>query len=139
MSLLRPAVIKLKMACCVLCKLNYPNFFAGSRERLELELDREKRERDARERELRERELRDIEMCEKFAQERDIKPPGFERFPPGAAAGISDAHWEELQRRYRVGQPFPGLYPPTSVGASELLRTERDRLERLNELRQLGK
>ena len=48
----------------------------GSRERLELELDREKRERDARERDLRERELREMELREKMKQELEMKPPG---------------------------------------------------------------
>lgn len=51
-------------------------YIAGSRERLELELDREKRERDARERELRERELRDMELREKMKHELEMKPPG---------------------------------------------------------------
>ena len=48
----------------------------GSRERLELELDREKRERDARERDLRERELREMELREKMKHELEMKPPG---------------------------------------------------------------
>ena len=46
----------------------------NSRERLELELDREKRERDAREREMREHSLRDLEMREKL--EKSSMPPG---------------------------------------------------------------
>ena len=50
----------------------------GSRERLELELDREKRERDARERDMREKELRELELREKMKQElpAEMKPPG---------------------------------------------------------------
>ena len=46
----------------------------GSRERLELELERDKRERDAREREMRERELRDLELREKMKQDMELKP-----------------------------------------------------------------
>lgn len=46
----------------------------GSRERLEMELERDKRERDARERELRERELRDMELREKMKQDMELKP-----------------------------------------------------------------
>ena len=50
----------------------------GSRERLELELDREKRERDARERDMREKELRDMELREKMKHDLppEMKPPG---------------------------------------------------------------
>lgn len=44
--------------------------------RLELELERDKRERDARERELREQELRSLEMREKLKAEMEMKPPG---------------------------------------------------------------
>ena len=51
-------------------------FPPGSRERLEWELDREKRERDARERELRERSLRELERQEKMKRELEMKPPG---------------------------------------------------------------
>ena len=47
----------------------------NSRERLELELDREKRERDAREREMRENSLREIEMREKLDLKSSV-PPG---------------------------------------------------------------
>jgi hypothetical protein len=43
--------------------------------RLELELERDKRERDAREREIREREIREMEMREKL-KEIEMKPPG---------------------------------------------------------------
>ena len=48
----------------------------GSRERLEMELERDKRERDAREREMRERELREIELMDKRRQELEMLPPG---------------------------------------------------------------
>ena len=44
--------------------------------RLELELERDKRERDAREREMRERELREMEFREKMKAELEMKPPG---------------------------------------------------------------
>ena len=47
--------------------------------RLELELERDKRERDARERELREQELRSLEMREKLKAEMEMKPPGWYR------------------------------------------------------------
>ncbi|XP_074653813.1 uncharacterized protein LOC141907971 isoform X2 [Tubulanus polymorphus] len=113
----------------------------GSRERLELELERDKRERDARERELRERELREMELREKMKAELEMKPPGFDRIPPGGSAGSIDPHWLELQRRY--GPPgslppgahpsqghIPGVYPPSSL-ASDLMARERERLERL--------
>lgn len=46
----------------------------GSRERLEMELERDKRERDARERDMRERELRDLELREKMKQDLELKP-----------------------------------------------------------------
>ena len=46
----------------------------GSRERLEMELERDKRERDARERDMRERELREIEMREKMKADLELKP-----------------------------------------------------------------
>ncbi|KAL3861507.1 hypothetical protein ACJMK2_007536 [Sinanodonta woodiana] len=112
----------------------------NSRERLELELERDKRERDARERELREHELRTMEMREKLKQELEMKPPGLDRMlPPGA--NPLDPHWLELQRRYGYpgvplggasGNPahIPGVYPPTSL-ASDLMARERERLERL--------
>ncbi|KAK6177049.1 hypothetical protein SNE40_015234 [Patella caerulea] len=116
----------------------------GSRERLELELERDKRERDARERELRERELREIELREKMKAEMEMKPPGLDRLlPPGA--NPLDPHWLELQRRYgyppgmaMVGHPgasgsgghIPGVYPPTSL-ANDLMQREREKLERL--------
>nr|KAG5698964.1 hypothetical protein BaRGS_033477 [Batillaria attramentaria] len=80
----------------------------GSRERLELELERDKRERDARERELRERELREMEMREKMKAEMDLKPP----------AGAGGGH-------------VPGVYPPVSL-ANELVAREREKLERLD-------
>ncbi|KAK3581384.1 hypothetical protein CHS0354_016232 [Potamilus streckersoni] len=113
----------------------------NSRERLELELERDKRERDARERELREHELRTMEMREKLKQELEMKPPGLDRMlPPGA--NPLDPHWLELQRRYGYpgvplggasGNPahIPGVYPPTSL-ASDLMARERERLERLD-------
>ena len=41
------------------------SLFANSRERLEMELQQDKKERDTRERELRERRLRELEMREK--------------------------------------------------------------------------
>ncbi|XP_052284334.1 arginine-glutamic acid dipeptide repeats protein-like isoform X2 [Dreissena polymorpha] len=104
----------------------------NSRERLELELERDKRERDARERELREHELRSLEMREKLKAEMEMKPPGM--LPPGA--NPLDPHWLELQRRYmlpggRAGPAhLPGIYPPTSI-ATDLMAQERERLERL--------
>lgn len=122
----------------------------GSRERLELELERDKRERDARERELRERELREMEMREKMKAEMDLKPPGLERLlPPGT--NPLDPHWLELQRRFGYppgglvlphsapgsaatagagGGHVPGVYPPVSL-ASDLIAREREKLERL--------
>ena len=122
----------------------------GSRERLELELDREKRERDARERDIRERELRDLELREKMKQDLEMKqsaagppppPPGYDRLNPAAAAAAAqmDPHWAaELQRRYASQIPpqhLTGFYPPTSIAAaSELLNRDN----RINELRQLG-
>ena len=54
----------------------YHLYHPGSREHLEIELEREKRERDARERELRERELRELELREKIKNEIEMKPPG---------------------------------------------------------------
>ncbi|XP_071147248.1 arginine-glutamic acid dipeptide repeats protein-like isoform X9 [Mytilus edulis] len=122
--------------------LAYRMYPPGSRERLELELERDKRERDAREREIREREIREMEMREKL-KEIEMKPPGLERLlPPGA--NPMDPHWLEIQRRYGgyppsgqlmpPGQPgghhLPGVYPPTSL-ASDLMQRERERLERL--------
>ncbi|XP_064643016.1 arginine-glutamic acid dipeptide repeats protein-like [Lineus longissimus] len=114
----------------------------GSRERLELDLEREKRERDAREREIRERELREMELREKMKAELEMKPPGFDRLPP--TGNPIDSHWLELQRRYAMagqggplgpgghpgGQHIPGVYPPSSL-ASDLLARERERLERM--------
>ncbi|XP_045161386.2 arginine-glutamic acid dipeptide repeats protein-like isoform X2 [Mercenaria mercenaria] len=109
----------------------------NSRERLELELERDKRERDARERELREHELRSLEMREKLKAEMEMKPPGLERLlPPGA--NPLDPHWLEIQRRYGPhmlpggsgSSHLPGIYPPTSI-ASDLMARERERLERL--------
>ncbi|XP_071147250.1 arginine-glutamic acid dipeptide repeats protein-like isoform X11 [Mytilus edulis] len=123
--------------------LAYRMYPPGSRERLELELERDKRERDAREREIREREIREMEMREKL-KEIEMKPPGLERLlPPGA--NPMDPHWLEIQRRYGgyppsgqlmpPGQPgghhLPGVYPPTSL-ASDLMQRERERLERLD-------
>lgn len=112
----------------------------GSREHLELELEREKRERDARERDLRERELRDMEFREKMKHEIEMKPPlgpGFERLlPPGA--NPMDPYWAEIMKKYSVlpgsfvGMPhqhLPGVYPPVSL-ASDLVNRERERLER---------
>ena len=49
----------------------------GSRERLEMELERDKRERDARERDMRERELRELERREKMKQDMELKPGEF--------------------------------------------------------------
>ncbi|XP_045161387.2 arginine-glutamic acid dipeptide repeats protein-like isoform X3 [Mercenaria mercenaria] len=112
----------------------------NSRERLELELERDKRERDARERELREHELRSLEMREKLKAEMEMKPPGLERLlPPGA--NPLDPHWLEIQRRYGPhmlpggsgSSHLPGIYPPTSI-ASDLMARERERLERLDML-----
>ncbi|CAC5356968.1 RERE [Mytilus coruscus] len=122
--------------------LAYRMYPPGSRERLELELERDKRERDAREREIREREIREMEMREKL-KEIEMKPPGLERLlPPGA--NPMDPHWLEIQRRFGGyppsgqlmppgnpgGHHLPGVYPPTSL-ASDLMQRERERLERL--------
>ncbi len=60
--------------------------------RLELELERDKRERDARERDLRERELREMEMREKMKAEMEMKPPG----TPGSKLGRADVYHVEL-------------------------------------------
>ncbi|XP_041377632.1 arginine-glutamic acid dipeptide repeats protein-like [Gigantopelta aegis] len=118
----------------------------GSRERLELELEMDKRERDARERELRERELREMEIREKMKAEMEMKPPGLERLmPPGA--NPLDPQWLELQRRFggggipsgivpiqgsgHPGNPhIPGVYPPSSL-ASDLMAREREKQDRL--------
>lgn len=54
--------------------------------RLELELERDKRERDARERELRERELREMELREKMKADMDLKPPGMPASKPGTVS-----------------------------------------------------
>ncbi|CAG5128774.1 unnamed protein product, partial [Candidula unifasciata] len=122
----------------------------GSRERLEMELERDKRERDAREREMRERELRDLELREKMKQDMELKP-GLERLlPPGAASQLTDPSWLDLQRRMgfppgagghllphgapsvsAAGAHLPGVYPPVSL-ASDLLSRERDKLDRLD-------
>ncbi|KAK7486143.1 hypothetical protein BaRGS_00022609 [Batillaria attramentaria] len=132
----------------------------GSRERLELELERDKRERDARERELRERELREMEMREKMKAEMDLKPPGMPASKPGLERLLPpgtnplDPHWLELQRRFGYppaagglvlppgapggaataagagGGHVPGVYPPVSL-ANELVAREREKLERL--------
>ncbi|PVD36915.1 hypothetical protein C0Q70_03908 [Pomacea canaliculata] len=125
----------------------------GSRERLELELERDKRERDQRERELRERELREMEMREKLKAEMDLKPPGMPASKPGIerllplSATPLDPHWLELQRRFGyppvgalalppgahgsgVGPHIPGVYPPVSL-TSDLVAREREKLERL--------
>ncbi|XP_052832899.1 arginine-glutamic acid dipeptide repeats protein-like, partial [Octopus bimaculoides] len=121
----------------------------GSRERLELELERDKRERDARERELRERELREMEIREKFKADMEMKPPG----TPGSKirGNTLDAPWIDMRRyaypptaaaqSHLVQQSagnssssntphIPGVYPPTSL-ANDLLARERERLERL--------
>ncbi|KAL4221663.1 hypothetical protein ACF0H5_019920 [Mactra antiquata] len=112
----------------------------NSRERLELELERDKRERDARERELREHELRSLEMREKLKAEMEMKPPGLDRLiPPGA--NPLDPHWLDIQRRFGPhmlpggsgSAHLPGIYPPTSI-ASDLVARERERLERLDML-----
>ncbi|GAB1602297.1 arginine-glutamic acid dipeptide repeats protein-like isoform X1 [Argonauta hians] len=128
---------------------------AGSRERLELELERDKRERDARERELRERELREMEIREKFKADMEMKPPG----TPGSKirGNTLDAPWIDMRRyayppsaaaqSHLVQQAagnsssssssssntphIPGVYPPTSL-ANDLLARERERLERLD-------
>ncbi|XP_061189583.1 arginine-glutamic acid dipeptide repeats protein-like isoform X2 [Saccostrea echinata] len=119
----------------------------GSRERLELELERDKRERDAREREIREREIREMEMREKMKQDLEMKPPGLERLLPPHGPSPMDPQWLEFQRRYgsfppaALGHPggpsgshIPGVYPPNSI-ASDLMQRERERLERLDILR----
>ncbi|XP_067659372.1 arginine-glutamic acid dipeptide repeats protein-like isoform X3 [Haliotis asinina] len=94
----------------------------GSRERLELELERDKRERDARERDLRERELRDMELREKMKAEMEMKPPGtpmskigLDRLVPHGANPL-DPHWLELQRRY--GYPPGAPLVPAHTGSS---------------------
>ncbi|XP_052717384.1 arginine-glutamic acid dipeptide repeats protein-like isoform X2 [Crassostrea angulata] len=125
--------------------LNYriPMYPPGSRERLELELERDKRERDAREREIREREIRDMEMREKM----EMKAPGLERLLPPHGPNPMDPQWLEFQRRYGnlppgalghhggpSGSHIPGVYPPSSI-ASDLMQRERERLERLDILR----
>ncbi|XP_078335361.1 uncharacterized protein LOC111135789 isoform X2 [Crassostrea virginica] len=129
--------------------INYriPMYPPGSRERLELELERDKRERDAREREIREREIREMEMREKMKQDLEMKPPGLERLLPPHGPGPIDPQWLEFQRRYgslppgALGHPggpsgshIPGVYPPSSI-ASDLMQRERERLERLDILR----
>ena len=100
---------------------------------------RDKQERDEREREIRERQLRELEFREKMKQELEMKPPGFDRLlPPGA--NPLDPHWAaELQRRFgslppgsHPGSHIPGVSPPASL-ASDLMRQERERLERLGE------
>ncbi|XP_021346869.1 arginine-glutamic acid dipeptide repeats protein-like isoform X2 [Mizuhopecten yessoensis] len=118
----------------------------GSRERLELELERDKRERDAREREIREREIREMEMREKLKADLELSKPGLDRILPHGPG--MDSNWLELQRRFcqpgshvlqsaaNVGGPggghhIPGVYPPTSL-ASDLLQRERERMERLD-------
>lgn len=124
--------------------LNYRiPMYPGSRERLELELERDKRERDAREREIREREIRDMEMREKM----EMKAPGLERLLPPHGPNPMDPQWLEFQRRYGnlppgalghhggpSGSHIPGVYPPSSI-ASDLMQRERERLERLDILR----
>ena len=122
----------------------YPH---GSRERLEMELDREKRERDARERDLRERELRDMEIQEKLKRDfaggaAAAAAAGLDRLPPGA--NPLDPHFLEIQRRLAGIPPthVPGIYPPTSMSNELLNRAreqERARLERLQEINQLSK
>uniref|UniRef100_A0A2C9KTE3 GATA-type domain-containing protein n=1 Tax=Biomphalaria glabrata TaxID=6526 RepID=A0A2C9KTE3_BIOGL len=133
-------------------------FPPGSRERLEMELERDKRERDAREREMRERELRDLELREKMKQDMELKPEmehlllpylGLDRLlPPGAANQLTDPNWLDLQRRMvfppgtaghliphagpsGAGSHLPGVYPPVSL-ASDLLAREREKLDRLD-------
>ena len=65
--------------------------------------------------------------------------PGFDRLGPHGSP--LDPHWAELQRRYGPlppsaggpggpGSHIPGVYPPASL-ASDLMRQERERLERL--------
>lgn len=119
----------------------------GARERLELELEREKRERELRE--LREREISDRFKEEMLKNGAAMGPVGM-GLPGGAGlgprlSGPLDPHWLELHRRYGgiPGGPPPGaglgpppgfgLYQlggPPSAGAS-LNPLERERLERL--------
>ncbi|XP_052821101.1 arginine-glutamic acid dipeptide repeats protein-like isoform X2 [Mya arenaria] len=86
----------------------------NSRERLELELERDKRERDARERELREQELRSLEMREKLKAEMEMKPPGYERLSPLG----ENPNWLEFQRRN--GPQMQGLERLLPPGANPL-------------------
>ena len=65
---------------------------------------------------------------------------GFDRLAAAQGPQI-DPQWLELQRRYAsLGHPggpphgahIPGVYPPASL-ASDLMRQERERIERLGE------
>ena len=80
---------------------------AGARERLELELEREKRERELRE--LREREISDRFKEEMLKNGAAMGPPGMGMGPGGGVgpgglgprlSGPLDPHWLELHRRY---------------------------------------
>ena len=120
------------------------SMYGGARERLELELEREKRERELRE--LREREISDRfkeEMLKNGAGGMAGLPggPGGPLGPRGLS-GPLEPHWLELHRRYGMpGGPPPGaglgpppgfgLYPPGAAGTSSLNPMERERLERM--------
>jgi len=119
---------------------------AGARERLEMELERDKRERELRE--LREREISDRFKEEMLKNGAGLPPVGMGLPGPGAhgprMSGPLDPHWLELHRRYAgmPGGPPPGtgLGPPpgfgmyqigANPGAAGLNPLERERLERL--------
>jgi hypothetical protein len=76
---------------------------AGARERLEMELERDKRERELRE--LREREISD-RFKEEMLKNGSGMPPGMGmpgNMPPGLGprfSGPIDPHWLDLHRRY---------------------------------------
>ena len=76
---------------------------AGARERLEMELERDKRERELRE--LREREISD-RFKEEMLKNGSGMPPGMGmpgNMPPGLGprfSGQIDPHWLDLHRRY---------------------------------------
>jgi len=119
---------------------------AGARERLEMELERDKRERELRE--LREREISDRFKEEMLKNGAGLPPVGMGMPGPGGhgprMSGPLDPHWLELHRRYAgmPGGPPPGsgLGPPPGFGmyqmggnpgAAGLNPLERERLERL--------
>ncbi|ESN93325.1 hypothetical protein HELRODRAFT_194133 [Helobdella robusta] len=112
-------------------------FPPGSREVMELDMDKHAWERD-----VRERELREMEFMEKLKQELELKSAaaaGFDRLPhlPGASL---DPIWIDMQRRLMASQlPLPsgapppshlsGMFPPPGILSADLM--QRERLEQI--------